>query len=992
MDLLNFITLHLGTSIAKGALKFWFKDNEIAQEISLGISEIINRKILDFITNRKTKRLSERITERVAEELETLIEVQAPGIAQNIAVEIVENLTKFIDSTKLSSEIISNNDLDPVKLEEYIRKNSSFVPKKFDENHQKIFNSLLRESCSYIIEIMSKLPSFYLNVSRELLVREDESIQLLNKIIDSMPKGRYSSNAAMEESYEDASFETDYLRKVATKLDYLELLGVSFYSLSSSYSLSVAYISLSLTSSSDFSDSDLFITGSRIENVLSEGERFTIRGEPGSGKTTLLKWISVTAARHEFDLSLYDWNGKIPFFIKMRSFPSGHFPNPEDFILPIANTIKAYMPRAWVHRYLENGKALILIDGIDEVPKKYRKKAEEWIEDLSSEFPDCIYIVTSRPPAIEDDWLLDSGFLNLELEPMSKEDISLFVDHWHKAASDLPTKKNEAFKNFTVLKKKLEVLLMESSSIRNLATNPLLCAMICSLNLDRKSKLPKNRMELYRIAIESLIERRDCERDVPSSLSIEISREEKETFLKDYAYWLIKNGLSDSSSDDFLDRIKKILKTIPTLNCKPSEIFELLLERSGILREPQKGTIDFLHRTFQEYLASKAAIEENDIGLLIDKCEQDQWREVIIMAAGHSSRTVCSKLINGILKKAKVATVGVKSKRKLYLLAINCREVSRQLTKNIITELKKIERELFPPKTQDEAKDLALCGEDGVDLLIKYQYHKSETKILLACIKSLTLINTKKALNALKLCATDLRPQVIKTLLNSWEYFNQNEYAESIFPLLDFSGPLLLDGKSSIQGVEYLSKLEKLQLTNCSDLKDITPIEKFKNLIELSIFRCPMIEDFDPISNLSELHRLEIVQCEGFFSTKPLKKLLNLEELVIQDCIGLNELSGLSDLSKLVSLKLKNCTQLSRIDTLRFNKKLKYLDLSGCYEIDDVFCLNGNINLTELNLDSCYGIKSLEFLHLPKLKTLTVPDLTLADTLSDSMREHIETI
>jgi predicted NACHT family NTPase len=49
------------------------------------------------------------------------------------------------------------------------------------------------------------------------------------------------------------------------------------------------------------------------------------------------------------------------------------------------------------------------------------------------------------------------------------------------------------------------------------------------------------------------------------------------------------------------------------------------MERSGLLREPAAGRVDFVHRTFQEYLAAKAAVDNDEIGQLVANAHDDQW-------------------------------------------------------------------------------------------------------------------------------------------------------------------------------------------------------------------------------------------------------------------------------------------------------------------------------------------------------------------------------
>lgn len=65
------------------------------------------------------------------------------------------------------------------------------------------------------------------------------------------------------------------------------------------------------------------------------------------------------------------------------------------------------------------------------------------------------------------------------------------------------------------------------------------------------------------------------------------------------------------------------------------EVYRYLLERSGLLREPLDGAVCFIHRTFQDYLAARAAVEDLDFDLLAKNAHLGQWADVIRMAVAH---------------------------------------------------------------------------------------------------------------------------------------------------------------------------------------------------------------------------------------------------------------------------------------------------------------------------------------------------------------------
>ena len=89
---------------------------------------------------------------------------------------------------------------------------------------------------------------------------------------------------------------------------------------------------------------------------------------------------------------------------------------------------------------------------------------------------------------------------------------------------------------------------------------------------------------------------------------------------------------------------------------------QYFVERASLLREPVHDRVDFTHRTFQEFLAAQAALNENTIGELLKHAHNDQWRELIILAAGKARPKECKQLLQGLI------TRGNKSSRRRHQL------------------------------------------------------------------------------------------------------------------------------------------------------------------------------------------------------------------------------------------------------------------------------------------------------------------------------------
>jgi predicted NACHT family NTPase len=238
-----------------------------------------------------------------------------------------------------------------------------------------------------------------------------------------------------------------------------------------------------------------------------------LRGDAGSGKTTLLSWLAVKAVRNELSGALSDWNNCVPFPIRLRSFAAGTLPRPEQFVKHAAGMISGLMPEGWVHRQLRAGTAMLLVDGVDEVPAGQRRAVKSWLGELLGNFPATRIVVTSRSAAADHRWLAEEKFTSVTLEPMSPGNVLAFVERWHRAAEATGVEAD-----VSAAERRLRGQL-ERPHLRELATSPLLCAMLCALNLAHRSELPRNRMELYAKALAMLLHLRDAERGIPGLLS-----------------------------------------------------------------------------------------------------------------------------------------------------------------------------------------------------------------------------------------------------------------------------------------------------------------------------------------------------------------------------------------------------------------------------------------------------------------------------------------
>jgi hypothetical protein len=160
---------------------------------------------------------------------------------------------------------------------------------------------------------------------------------------------------------------------------------------------------------------------------------------------------------------------------------------------------------------------------------------------------------------VAEEWLADQEFVELRLSPMSPADVQSFVGRWHTAARTNSSEEDEALASYET---QLLHAIRTKPDLGRIATNPLMCGLICALHRDRHGFLPIGRKELYQAAFSMLLTRRDRERGVTGA---ELREEPQLQILQRLAYWLIKDGRTEMTRDRALTEIGKALPALPEM-------------------------------------------------------------------------------------------------------------------------------------------------------------------------------------------------------------------------------------------------------------------------------------------------------------------------------------------------------------------------------------------------------------------------------------------
>jgi predicted NACHT family NTPase len=252
----------------------------------------------------------------------------------------------------------------------------------------------------------------------------------------------------------------------------------------------------------------------------SQSRKVVLLGAPGSGKTTSMSYFAVMLAQKQPEkLELAPDTDWLPILIRIRDLATQPDMSVLDYARHFAEKtleVKA-LPVGFFEYWLEDGRGLILLDGLDEVAEEAKRyEVVRQIENFLGKFEPNRAIITSRPAGYKRDFFRTEEFPHYELQPFDDPKIEEFINRWYD--SRVPDKE-EARRRKESLKKALS----EQDRIKLLARNPLLLTIIALIHR-YQALLPKERYKLYDKAVETLLKSWDANKELSNHAVLKYSR------------------------------------------------------------------------------------------------------------------------------------------------------------------------------------------------------------------------------------------------------------------------------------------------------------------------------------------------------------------------------------------------------------------------------------------------------------------------------------
>ena len=336
-----------------------------------------------------------------------------------------------------------------------------------------------------------------------------------------------------------------------------------------------------------------------IEQMIAESDYLLIEGQAGSGKSTLLKHLTYTMIKNE---SVAGLEGYLPVLIYLKDLQTivrrldimtGSAAAGEKILTEYFKETDNGLNIALVKAFCQAGRALFLIDGLDEMEVALRDKVVVSLADLRSVYG-CRMVLTGRHHGVEDTHVLQRfGDRHIRINNLTEGQIETFIGNWIKyiypAESGLDVK--TAGEVISEIRAHL--------TISKLLETPLMLTAICIL-YHNGGRLPEQRAELYKQFVENLIFKRfdDSEKVL--------------SFLSQQAFTIHSKEMREFGRHDALTIYgREPEETDIQYRQRLDQKFTAVEQNCGLLKF-EMGHYEFWHLSFQEFMAVRYLVADRE--------------------------------------------------------------------------------------------------------------------------------------------------------------------------------------------------------------------------------------------------------------------------------------------------------------------------------------------------------------------------------------------
>ena len=364
-------------------------------------------------------------------------------------------------------------------------------------------------------------------------------------------------------------------------------------------------------------------------DVVEDECKLMCLGAPGSGKTTYLSYVATQCNEGKLQAD------RVPIFIRLIEYADKVRVQPE---LNLLNHIDQLFQVEGVghlkaaETLLKQGRVLVLLDGLDEVPQADSRLILTQIREFCRTYHKNSIIVTCRTNAVG--YRFENlGFTQDTVADFDQKQIEIFAHNWFVAFV-----RNDPEAGKARAKQFIEKLQQpENKRIRDLAVTPILLNLTCLVFQDI-GNFPSNRAKLYQRGLNILLKEWDSSKGVQrEQLYGNLSVKEKEALLTHVATMTFTQNRYFFEQGEIEGHIVDYLRTLPhaqtdRLQQDSETVLKAIEVQHGLLVERAQEIYSFSHLTFQEYFTAKWFVDHTNWQSLVNHIIEKRWREVFLLA------------------------------------------------------------------------------------------------------------------------------------------------------------------------------------------------------------------------------------------------------------------------------------------------------------------------------------------------------------------------
>jgi len=397
----------------------------------------------------------------------------------------------------------------------------------------------------------------------------------------------------------------------------------------------------------------------RVMDVVRASDKrlLVLLGDPGAGKSSLSVMMLLNWATGGFDAD------SLPILIELRQYHRAG--ESKDFLEYLQDGVDLFhrFPVAELKARISLPGVTLIFDGLDEVfEPEARARVLEQICRYAREFPKTRILVTSRlvgyPPRV----LRDAGFEHWLLQDFTPAQIADFLERWCSVAvrSELDKHRVKQRVNGAIA----------VPAVREMAGNPLLLTMMAMLA--RQRDLPRDQAGLYAKCAELLLELWDTQKALAEHVDLRdayLDLQDKQIILRRQAWQmqtgqlglrgnLVPRGVVEDVMNGALVRIEDGGRRRRVVRL----LIDQLRERNFVLCHLGGEHYAYVHRGFLEYFCaedirnrfeSERSLSEEELAEIFKKnCNEDAWKEVLVLAANTLDPKVADRILKLLLTVA----------------------------------------------------------------------------------------------------------------------------------------------------------------------------------------------------------------------------------------------------------------------------------------------------------------------------------------------------